>query len=323
MTTESRATVGICLGLVALSCATALGSGPVPSLPVLRPYSDGPPPFGKDRHIYACEGGDRNGLICMVCDGGTRDQEYCTSDGSCNGGTCLPSATACPGLKPDGADATCTIDAPWPVERFVPLRALVEAGTAVPTALRVTMISVPSNPQIEGQTRWVDAPVAHFEGDDLTPQFGTFWGARTACTATLFDWTTLGDFWIYGEEIHPESLYGVQHGDAACVATIEGGGSDACLSAPLYVVTGAHGDNAAPFAAFTGLDQPDISDCFGPINKFLALSALTKPRVMHKAELIPRVDEKVDVFDFLGSIDGFLGLPYELVGAADPNRCTN
>lgn len=316
MTAGNRMISGICWGFAVLSCGAA--SGGAPAIPTLRPYADGP-----DAPALSCDGGDRNGLICSRCSLGARDGELCLQPSDCPMGQCVAADDACPGMKPDGTDATCTADAPWPVERFVPLRAVVEAGTAVPTALRVTMLSVPSNPQIEGQARWVDAPVEYLEGDDLTPQFGTFWAARTACTATLFDWTTLGDFWIYGEEIHPESLYSVRHGDADCVAAIGGGGSDACLSAPLYVATGAHGDNEWPFAAFTGLNQPDISDCFGPINKFLALSALTKPRVMHKAELIPRVDEKVDVFDFLGSIDGFLGFPYELVGVADPNRCAN
>lgn len=300
---------------VALVHAPLQGGETSSSVPVLLPYESGP--GGSSR---VCDGGDRNGLFCSVCDGGERDGEPCHADGFCPAGNCTPRNDLCPGQKPDGAPASCSMPGPWLAARFLPVR--IDGGVDSPEfAIRVVLQRVPSNPHIEGQVRWVGVPEAFWEGDDQTQSFGTYLAAGTICSPLVIDFSASPEFWVYGEEIHHESIYALRTADATCVASMQGGGSDECLSPPLFVMTGTCGDAVSPLDALTSLSQPNIHDIHKVIDKFLGYSAPTKPRLLCTDDLIPRLDEKVGMAEILSTIDALFGSPYPLEGTADARRC--
>lgn len=293
----------VCVLTIA-ACAAAQGGEP--AIPTLRTHAVGP-----SAPALSCDGGDRNGLVCSRCSLGARDGEPCLQNADCPSGQCVATDEACPGMKPDGSDATCTLSSSWIVPRFLPFRA---EGVAVETAIRVTVISDPWDFSLDGQVRWLDAPVEYFEGDSLTPEFGTYWASLLVCEPALFDWTSVEAPWIAAEEIRPLSLYALQQGDASCIDAIESGGSDDCLSPPFYVRTGKIGDAGLPFHGFTGVSQPTVVDILAHIDKFIQLpSALTKPRLALVPSL-PKLNTKVDKSDILASIDSFLGMSNSLWG---------
>lgn len=312
---QSHMLVAFILAAVALGQAPLHGGETSSSVPALRPYGAGP--GGSSR---VCDGGDRNGLFCSVCDGGERDGEPCHADSFCPDGTCAPRKDLCPGLKAGGEPASCDMPAPWLAARFLPVR--VDSGVDAPEfAIQVALVTVPSNPQIEGQTRWVGVPAAFWEGDQQTQQFGTYLAAGTICSPMLVEFSASAEFWIYGEEIHHESNYALRTADAACVASLQGGGSEECLSPPLFVMTSTCGDSISPLDALTSLSQPNIHDVHKVIDKFLAFPAPTKPRLLCTNHLIPRLNEKVGLPEILATIDALFGSPYPLEGLADPARC--
>lgn len=129
----------------------------------------------------------------------------------------------------------------WLGARFLPIR--IEGGLDAPQfAIQVALLSVPSNPQMEGQTRWVGAPEAFWEGDEQTQQFGTYQATGTICSPLPVNFSASPEFWIIGEEIHHESICALRTGDATCVATLQSGGPEDCLLPPLFVMSGTCGD---------------------------------------------------------------------------------
>lgn len=274
-------------------------------------------PTGPGGAALACDGGDNNGRLCSTCSGGTRNGQPCYDNLGCSGGgTCVANASLCPGVKADGTTAaTCDRPAPWPKARFVTVEAPPSEG--VQTAIRLEIVAAPTNPSIVGQRRWVQSPADFFEGDSLTPQFGTWKGSALGCDPVFLDWEPVGPVNIYGDEVVPNGVYEVRQGDTTCV---QGADIENCLSAPTYIVMGDYGDVLLPLQAGTSLAQPDIADILAAVDKFLGVpSALTKPRVT-QVPAIPKLNTKVDLSDILGIVDSFLGQAYSST-PADPNEC--
>ncbi len=177
-----------------------------------------------------------------VCFEGSNAGASCSTDADCPGGVC--------GLK----------------SRYITIKPGFVASRAVAAAqsIQVTIVSMPSFPEREGEVWWAGSSQAI--PNDPHP---SALGAVLVCEVVPGQaevWPA-GDLHLFGEPIIPGSTYEVRMCDAA----------GANCSDPLAVSTGQWGDVVSPFG---GMSQPNFSDINAAVAKFqTSLTAPDTPRV--------------------------------------------
>ena len=127
------------------------------------------------------------------------------------------------------------------------------------TALRVTNVSIPQFPALNGQQWWVGQPTAFTECNGTVRTI-----ARLQCTPFCTDWGNISLLDVYGGAVLPNSLYDVQAVDCACNLS-----DPASYSAARRIGTSECGDVIAPFG---GAAQPNFADINAVVSCFQCLA---------------------------------------------------
>ena len=157
---------------------------------------------------------------------------------------------------------------------FVVPESSFSTAAGVTTALRVRLVSLhhvnppynagPSVPfsALEGQVRWVGAPVQYMES---TSNPTAFYASSLQCTPHYQDWSTVGLLHVTGSAVVPSSTYEVDHVAASCMG-IEA--TCAAVSTALGIGTTRWGDVAELYNPPSITAQPDIADIAALVSKF-------------------------------------------------------
>ena len=201
---------------------------------------------------------------------------------------------------------------PSPVNknRFI---SLIPGNPGKQTALRVKLTSLhhPAPPYTggnttnfsayEGQYRWVQAPQTFVESN-ANPT--TFKASQLGCTPYYTDWSNISLLNIYGAEIVPSSLYGVQAIEIGC-----GINSPTCYSSSLIINTSRWGDVVEPFNPPI-MGQPTFADISAIVNKFKnTQGAISKVRAK-LSNVIVNLNTDVSFADISVDVDAFKGKGY-------------
>ncbi|MBI1826003.1 MAG: proprotein convertase P-domain-containing protein [Planctomycetes bacterium] len=195
------------------------------------------------------------------------------------------------------------------------------------TALRVKLISLhhpdPPNPlpnippdfsSFEGEYRWVGPPSTY---QDSAVNNTHFIGAPLQCSPFFADWGSMGQIYVFGAEVVPDSIYEVQ-----AVVEVCGTVDESLYSSDLSMSTGRWGDVIAPFQVPDPalLSQPNVSDITAIVDKFKDRpAALVKPRAQLQGNSVNPANA-LSISDVALSVDAFKGLVYPFSG---PSTCGN
>jgi len=241
---------------------------------------------------------NENGVLdaCDIAEGTSLDTE----------GNCIPDEC-------DQTPSPLAEELPVPKSRFL---SFVPVNAGCTSGIRVRLVSLTPNgvgakfAGYEGQWRWV-GPVRTFWED--TRQADILQAATLQCEPYVRDWSHTGLLHVYGPAIMPESVYEVQHYDAAC-----GDVNDpACFSEPLTITTAVWGDVVPPFEGDAGAAaQPDFPDIAALVMKFRADGGPLRAA----AELEPNIIDlsgDMDFKDIAACVTSFQEDPYPLGGPMD------
>ncbi len=171
--------------------------------------------------------------------------------------------------------------------------------------LRVTVISLPTFPEIEGTQLWIGPPSDQPEEDSSNPG-RTFSAARLQCTPHIEDWSGYGSVHVTAGEIIPGSAYRIELYDPTC-GDVK---NPACFYGARDVVTSQFGDVTVPFAAGFSALQPDFRDISAQVKKFLGDP--TGP-IKAAAQLVPNTPDASLALGFKtisATVQAFLGASY-------------
>ncbi|MGB2984787.1 MAG: hypothetical protein WBE26_02800, partial [Phycisphaerae bacterium] len=164
-----------------------------------------------------------------------------------------------------------TADAPQPEPVAIDKNrylSLVPGNPGEPTALRVTLVDLPSPFEgFSGQVRWVGAPsdISESSANSGPTPPPTFKGAILQCEPYYMDWSKVGLVHVYGDAIVPNAVYEVQAVAEACDAGVEDHYSDALTTVTPVVwgdVVGEYYTNPANCMVMPS----GYVDCWSPPN---------------------------------------------------------
>jgi len=191
--------------------------------------------------------------------------------------------------------------------RYLPFR-VYAAGSVVPVAVRVKIVSLPLFPSFVGQVRWAGAPGLY--NDSLPGK--TFHASKLQCGPLVRDWTAEPVVHLYGSEVVPGATYEIRTADAACVAL----GQESCMSPPVVIGTALEwSDVVHPLGAASQPNFQDISAILGAFqfspNGINKVQAQLQPR-------IPNPANNVGFSDVSAAVRAFQGQSYPF---AAPDSC--
>jgi hypothetical protein len=237
-------------------------------------------------------------------------------------------ATTCTPTTPPGACciAESAISEPtgMAANRYI---SLIPGNPGRNTALRVKLISMhhPDPPNVppnmspnfssfEGEYRWAGPPGTY---EDSQVNNTHFVAAHLQCSPYFADWGSMGQIYIYGAEVVPDSIYEFQ-----AVVEVCGTVDESLYSSDLSMSTGRWGDVVQPYQAPSPapLSQPNISDITAIVDKFKDRpSAIVKPRAQLQGNSVNPASA-ISISDVALCVDAFKGLVYSFSG---PTSCGN
>ncbi|MGD2108632.1 MAG: M12 family metallo-peptidase [Phycisphaerae bacterium] len=268
-----------------------------------------------------------------ICDLATGTSADCNDDGVPD--ECSIADGTAHDCNVDGVLDECVppVDAPDHETPFVAKNrylSIVAPIAEAPTALQVTITSLPGHEYAEGRTMWVQQPFAVTESSGLdgpTPP-PTFWLADLGCTPYFTDWASY-------ETVDVQSSAALPGGTFEIRALLEGCdlASPTSYSAPLSVSMSSAGDVAGscgvcPCTPPQGV--VDFLDVSAVVEKFknVPCDVGMAPGVPRKARVDvansnvawPVPDQKIDFIDISCVVEAFTGTPCPLPGppVADP-----
>jgi len=126
------------------------------------------------------------------------------------------------------------------------------------------------------------------------------------------DWSAVGVLHVFSGDLVPNSTYSIQVITSGCDEL-----NPLSYSAPLIVQTGEWGDVGPPFAAPGLPPQPDFTDIYSVVEKFLALPPAP---IKASAQLQPNTPIPtlpVSFNDIAAAVDAFSGMPYPAMSFAN------